>query len=77
MAVNQRPQLKDTDDLDDDDDDDEFDDDDDDDDYQYINEETPLSEFSDPPDDEYDARGLFTKRAAFRERSQSRYSVHE
>ena len=77
MAVNQRPQLKDTDDLDDDDDDDEFDDDDDDDDYQYINEETPLSEFSDPPDDEYDARGLFTKRAAFRERSHSRYSVHK
>ena len=77
MAVNQRPQLKDTDDLDDDDDDDddEFDDDDDDD-FHYINEETPLSEFSDPPDEEYDARGLFTKRAAFREKSQSRYSVN-
>ena len=76
MAVNQRPQLKDTDDLDDDDDDDEFDDDDDDD-YHFINEETPLSEFSDPPDDEYDARDLFTKRTVFRERSHSRYSVHE
>jgi hypothetical protein len=79
VAVNQRPQLKDTDDLyddDDDDDDDEFDDDDDDD-YHYINEETPISEFSDPPDDEYDVRGSFAKRAAFRERSNSRYSVHD
>ena len=59
VAVNQRPQLKDTDDyIDDDDDevddDDEFDDDDDD--YHYINEETPLTEFSDPPDDVHDVR---------------------
>ena len=80
MAVTQRPQLKDTDDYDDDDDDD-FDDDDDDndddDDYHYINEETPLSEFSDPPDDEYNVRRFFGNRAAFRERSHSRYSVHD
>ena len=78
LADNQRPQLRDTDDFDDDDDEvDDDNDDDDDDDYQYINEETPLSEFSDPPDDEYDVRGSFGKKEAFKERRySSRYSVH-
>ena len=45
--------LRDDDDDDNDDDDNDDDDNDDDDHDIYVNEETPLTEFSDPADDEY------------------------
>lgn len=54
------------------DDDDDYYDDDDDDYNPYINEETPLTEFSDPADDEYD----MVRYNRNDERSSSRYSVH-